>query len=245
MQLRDGTLLLTTFETNWAAGGANVATFVYRSTDGGKTFPTFAKIESTIGTYEHGPAVQWPNGDVLQPLYGSGARIARSTDGGKTFPADQAMTVVADNSQCTNREPNIVRLPNGELVMIIRMYFASVSAERESRNRPLLRRRPHLDGARADRYSGLLGSSAADQGRVGTGDIREHPAVAAPDVRRADHEPVRAVDRLSPTAGVRLELRRPGQSQQRAVAERIVASFGYDIITRQVVSWRTWPYMYR
>lgn len=131
MQLRDGTLLLTSFRTDWANGGANVGTFVLRSTDGGRTFGSETKIEGAYpGTYSHGPAVELANGDVLQPLYGSGARVARSTDGGRTFRAADEVTVARDSAAVAYREPNITVLPSGELVMMIRVYYASVGAER-------------------------------------------------------------------------------------------------------------------
>ncbi|SDT07329.1 sialidase family protein [Microlunatus soli] len=133
-QLRDGTLLLSIFRTDWSTGGANVGTFVLRSTDGGVTFPTEAKIESSKpGTYEHGPAVELADGDILQPLYGSGARIARSSDGGRTFAAADEVTAIADTAANYNREPNLVLLPTGELIMVIRTYYAAVGAERMSR----------------------------------------------------------------------------------------------------------------
>lgn len=134
MQLRDGTILISMFRTNWAAGGANVGTFLVRSTDGGRTFGSDTRIDGAKpGTYEHAPAVELPNGDVLQPLYGSGARLARSTDGGRTFPATNEITVVADDAQFVNQEPNLVALPNGELVMVIRTLWNSVGANRYAR----------------------------------------------------------------------------------------------------------------
>ncbi|NNG34322.1 sialidase family protein [Nakamurella aerolata] len=133
-ELRDGTLLLTSFRTDWANGGRNVGTFVFRSTDGGKTFGEETRIEGAYpGTYSHGPAVQLANGDVLQPLYGGGARVARSTDGGRTFKAENEVTVARDSATIGYREPNITVLPSGELVMLIRVYYASVNAERQSK----------------------------------------------------------------------------------------------------------------
>lgn len=244
-ELQDGTLLLTTFETNWAAGGANVGTFVYRSTDGGKTFPTFTKVESTVGTYEHGPAVQLPNGDVLQPLYGSGARIARSTDGGRTFPASQQLTVVKDDSQYTNREPNIVRLPNGELVMIIRMYFASVGAERQSR---IVRSVDDGYTWTAPEWTDIPASSdhllLTQDGSVLVtfGHILQplRPTYAS-----------LITDPYGPwTGGRQLPVYNSGSDDQAnpssvQLPNGSFLSFGYNINTRQVVSWRTWPQMYR
>jgi hypothetical protein len=244
VQLRDGTLLLTTFETDWTRGGANVGTFVYRSTDAGKTFPTFTKIESNVGTYEHGPAVELPNGDVLQPLYGSGARIARSTDGGNTFPADQGMTVAADNAQYTNREPNIVQLPNGELVMIIRMYFASVGAERQSR---IVR---SFDGGHtwtAPEWTDIPASSdhllLTSDGSVlvSFGNIMQplRPTYAElitnPSGPWTGYPQVPVYNSSSDDQANNSSVQLPNGS---------LLSFGYNIITRQVVSWRTWPNLY-
>ncbi len=244
-QLQDGTLLLTTFETNWAAGGANVGTFVYRSTDGGKTFPTFTKVESTVGTYEHGPAVQLANGDVLQPLYGSGARIARSTDGGKTFPADQAMTVVGDNSQYTNREPNIVRLPNGELVMIIRMYFASVGAERESR---IVRSFDDGHTWTAPEWTDIPASSdhlllTKDGSVLVTfGNILQSLRPTYASLITNPYGPWTGYRQLPVYNSSSDDQANPSSVQ---LPNGSLLSFGYNIITRQVVSWRTWPFMYR
>lgn len=122
--LRDGTVLLTVFRTDWSTQPAsNVGTFVYRSSDGGRSFPEVARIDSAQpGAWQHAPAVELPNGDILQPLYGWGARIARSTDGGRTFPAANETMVVADDDRYANGEPNLVRLPSGELIMQIRRH---------------------------------------------------------------------------------------------------------------------------
>ncbi|PZF81578.1 sialidase family protein [Jiangella anatolica] len=132
--LRDGTVLLTVFRTDWSTvPERNVGTFVYRSTDGGLTFPEVTQVEGTQPvTAQHAPAVELPNGDVLQPLYGYGARLARSTDGGRTFPASAEITVVADDERYSNAEPNVVRLPSGELVMQIRRRDNVFAAESES-----------------------------------------------------------------------------------------------------------------
>lgn len=122
-QLRDGTILLSTFRTDWSTNpaGDGLGTFVFRSSDNGATFPDVTKVDSAQpGAWEHAPAVELANGDILQPLYGYGARVARSTDGGTTFPASQEITVVADEAAYANVEPNVVLLPSGELVMLIR-----------------------------------------------------------------------------------------------------------------------------
>lgn len=132
--LRDGTVLLTVFRTDWSTRPeSNLGTFVYRSADGGLTFPEVTRIDSAQpGAWQHGPAVELPNGDILQPLYGYGARVARSTDGGRTFPAAAERTVVEDDARYSNGEPNIVRLPSGELVMQIRRHDNLMAVESES-----------------------------------------------------------------------------------------------------------------
>lgn len=136
VQLRDGTILLTTFRTDWStsSSGTNLGTFLFRSDDGGQSFPTSTKIDSAQpGAWQHAPAVELPNGDILQPLYGYGARVARSTDGGRTFPAANEQTVVADDVAYANVEPNISLLPDGELVMLIRTADWVLGAEVASR----------------------------------------------------------------------------------------------------------------
>ena len=244
-QLRDGTLLLTTFQTDWTKGGANVGTFVYRSTDGGRTFPTYTKVESDIGTYEHGPAVQLANGDVLQPLYGSGARVARSTDGGRTFPADQVTTVVADDAQYTNREPNIVVLPDGEVVMIIRMYFASVGAERQSR---IVR---SFDGGHtwtAPEWTDIP-ASADHLLLTKDGSVLVTFGNIMQPLRPTYAELI--TNPAGPWTGYRqVPVYNSGSDDQAnnssvQLPDGAFLSFGYNIVTRQVVSWRTWPTTYR
>lgn len=120
--LRDGTVLLTTFRTGFATSkGQNLGVFVQRSTDGGLTFGEPVKIDGAQpGAWEHGPALELPNGDILQPLYGYGARVARSTDGGRTFPAANEVLVVPETPSRAYQEPNLVRLPSGEIIMSIR-----------------------------------------------------------------------------------------------------------------------------
>ncbi|MBB5787791.1 sialidase family protein [Jiangella mangrovi] len=132
--LSDGTVLLTIFRTDWSTKPeSNLGTFVYRSADGGLTFPEVTRIDSAQpGAWQHGPAVELPGGDILQPLYGYGARVARSTDGARTFPASNELTVVEDDARYSNGEPNIVRLPSGELVMQIRRHDNLLAIESES-----------------------------------------------------------------------------------------------------------------
>ena len=121
-QLADGTILLTTFRTNWSLSPSiNQGTYVVRSTDGGHTFDDEARVDASwASAREHAPAVELDNGDVIQPLYGLGARLARSLDGGLTFPAEEEVMVLADDAANFFQEPNVVKLPGGELVMTVR-----------------------------------------------------------------------------------------------------------------------------
>lgn len=246
MQLRDGTIVLTTFEDDWTRGGANVGTFVYRSTDGGKTFPSRTQIDWPTGTFEHAPAVEMPNGDVLQPLYGGGARIARSTDGGRTFPADQDMTIVANNSQYTYQEPNLVRLPSGELVMIIRTRYASAGAERQSwivRSFDSGHTWTALEPTDIPASSDHLLLTNDGSVLVPFGNILQplRPTYAS-----------LITDPSGPWIGYRqLPVYNSGAGDDQANPSSVqlpngsLLSFGYNVATRQIVSWRTWPYMYR
>lgn len=121
-QLDEGTILLTTFRTDWSVTPSlNKGTFITQSVDGGFTFGEEVAVEThRAGAWQHAPVVELENGDLLQPLYGGGARLARSVDGGRSFAADDEITVLADTAQYKYREPNIVRLPDGQLVMTIR-----------------------------------------------------------------------------------------------------------------------------
>lgn len=123
-QLVDGTVLLSFFQTNWATPQpTNLGSFVARMPRGASTFSQPVKITSNQATsYLHAPAVPIPGGDVLQPLYGGGARIARSHDGGQTWDAAAEVFAARDTATYTFQEPNVTRLPSGELVMLIRTY---------------------------------------------------------------------------------------------------------------------------
>ena len=134
-QLRDGSILLTVFRTDWTSRPAsNVGTFVLRSQDGGRTFGAETQVDSAQpGAWEHGPTIELANGDVLQPLYGYGARVARSTDGGRTFSAANEQLVIPDDATYSNTEPNITLLPSGELVALVRTFDRALGAEVNSR----------------------------------------------------------------------------------------------------------------
>lgn len=239
--LRDGTVLLTVFRTDWSTRPeSNLGTFVYRSSDGGLSFPEVTRIDSAQpGAWHHGPALELPNGDILQPLYGWGARIARSTDGGQTFPAENEITVVADDARYSNGEPNIVRLPSGELVMLIRRHDNVLGIESPS---TLVR---SIDDGRtwtAPEQTGLPTSSAhllvADDGSVlltfGNYEQAGRPTYGAliedPSGPWREHRLVPLYnsgwdDQANPTS---VELH-----------DDSFLTFGFDVADRTVVSFRT------
>ncbi|RIQ10822.1 sialidase family protein [Jiangella rhizosphaerae] len=239
--LSDGTVLLTVFRTDWSTRPeSNLGTFVYRSADGGLTFPEVTQIESAQpGAWQHGPAVELLNGDILQPLYGYGARVARSTDGGRTFPAANELTVVEDDERFSNGEPNIVRLPSGELVMQIRRHDNVLGIESES-----VLVRSYDDGRTwtAPEPTGLPASSAhlllTDDGSVlmtyGNYAQPGRPTygvlIADPSGSWTRHRPVPLYnsgweDQANPTS-VQLD-------------DGSFLSFGFDVANRTVVSFRT------
>jgi hypothetical protein len=123
-QLADGTVLLSFFQTDWSGSTAvNRGSFVARMAPGSSTFSAPVKVASNqAGSWLHAPAVEIPGGDVLQPLYGGGARVARSHDGGRTWDPAAEVFAATDNQTYHWEEPNITRLPNGELVMLIRTF---------------------------------------------------------------------------------------------------------------------------
>ncbi|WP_116952958.1 sialidase family protein [Jiangella endophytica] len=239
--LRDGTVLLTVFRTDWSTRPeSNLGTFVYRSADGGLTFPEVTRIESAQpGAWQHGPAVELPDGDILQPLYGYGARVARSTDGGRTFPAANEITVVEDDERFSNGEPNIVRLPGGELVMQIRRHDNVLAIESES---TLVR---SFDDGRtwtAPEPTGLPASSAhllvtddgsvlmtygnyAQAGRPTYGVLIDDPSGPWTDQRPVALYNSGWEDQANPTS-IQLD-------------DGSFLSFGFDVADRTVVSFRT------
>lgn len=122
LQLRDGTILLTFFQTEWVGGvGVNRGVYIMRWVPRDRGFAGPYRVDSPHSpAYNHGPAVELPDGDVLLPMYGGGARVARSHDGGRNFSPSEEVFVVQDTSVRAYHEPNITRLPSGELVMGIR-----------------------------------------------------------------------------------------------------------------------------
>lgn len=112
-QLRDGTIIINWFRTDWSqehtTGAVILGTFVTRSTDGGETWSDPVQVESSMscgcgpkqGAYQLGWAAttgkiaELPNGDLLVPLYGTlpdttvgQASVVRSSDGGLTWPLE-------------------------------------------------------------------------------------------------------------------------------------------------------------
>jgi hypothetical protein len=155
------------------------------------------------------------------------------------------MTVVADNSQYTNREPNIVRLPNGELVMIIRMYFASVGAERESR---IVRSFDNGQTWTAPEWTDIPASSdhlllTADGSVLVTfGNILQPLRPTYAELITNPYGPWTGYRQLPVYNSSSDDQANPSSVQ---LPNGSFLSFGYNIITRQVVGWRTWPNMYR
>ena len=141
VQLEDGTVLLSFFETDWREQPATLrGTHVVRSTDNGKSWSEPIKVESAMdcgcgtpsGAYytglnaSHGAPVELENGDLLIPLYGNlpnatrgDATVVRSTDGGLTWPAAGESTIAAGTT-FDFQEPVLTVLDDGEIVALIR-----------------------------------------------------------------------------------------------------------------------------
>lgn len=137
--LRDGTLLVSFFSTQWVPPtddkpewtSIGHGTYVIRSTDAGATW-TPPKLVGTnmVRGYSHGPAVQLPDGDILLPLYGAfstsepnRATVVRSVDFGQTFDKSTEVTIGSGGAHWL--EPNVSLLPDGSLVSLIRMSAQS------------------------------------------------------------------------------------------------------------------------
>ena len=150
-QLRDGTLVLTWFQTDWADYPTEAATitgtYVARSEDGGQTWSDPALVESSMscgcgprhGHYylgwsaESGNVVELDNGDLLVPLYGTRpddalgrASVVRSTDGGRTWPLENEVMLPAPPGVGLS-ETEVAVLPGGHITAVIRPGFVSDS----------------------------------------------------------------------------------------------------------------------
>jgi hypothetical protein len=144
VQLRDGTILMNFFRTDWTGYPGKpvvlVGTFVARSTDGGRTWSEPVQVGTAmsgpstvvVGAYyaghaaTHGPIVELANGDLLVPLYGrlpeggSGpATVVRSTDGGRTWPKS-GEAFIGRTAGFDYQEPNLSILRDGTLLAILR-----------------------------------------------------------------------------------------------------------------------------
>ncbi|MBF9129652.1 exo-alpha-sialidase [Plantactinospora sp. S1510] len=144
MQMRDGTVLMNFFRTDWTGYPGKpitlVGTFVTRSTDQGGTWSTPSEVgtamegpsDVVVGAYyaghaaTHGPILQLRNGDLLVPLYGrlpeggtGPATVVRSTDGGRTWPRENE-SVIGRADTFDFQEPNLSLLKDGSILSVIR-----------------------------------------------------------------------------------------------------------------------------
>ncbi|MEV0718224.1 sialidase family protein [Asanoa sp. NPDC050611] len=144
MQMRDGTVLMNFFRTDWTGYPGRpvtlVGTFVTRSTDTGASWSEPVEVgtamegpsDVVVGAYwaghaaTHGPILELPDGDLLVPLYGrlpeggtGPATVVRSTDGGRTWPAANE-SVIGRAATFDFQEPNLSLLKNGAILSVIR-----------------------------------------------------------------------------------------------------------------------------
>ena len=144
MQMRDGTIVMNFFRTNWTGypqGPATLlGTYVARSSDGGNSWGDPIKVGTrmagpsavVVGAYyagyaaTHGPVVELANGELLVPLYGklpTGgyglATVVRSTDGGLSWPKENE-SVIGVGAGFDYQEPNLSVLRHGTVMSIIR-----------------------------------------------------------------------------------------------------------------------------
>lgn len=130
--LADGTVLLNWFVDYWTSSTAytNKGLYTARLTPGASSFTAPAHVATGTGTgFSHGPTVQLPDGQVLLPYYNGGVRLIRSTDGGVSWNTASDTLVLASNSSKLYMEPNISRLPSGQLVMLVRTADATTRKE--------------------------------------------------------------------------------------------------------------------
>jgi hypothetical protein len=179
VQLRDGTVLMNFFRTDWTgypAGPATlVGTFVVRSTDCGRSWSDPVKVgtamdgpsEVIVGAYyaghaaTHGPILELPGGDLLVPLYGTlpeggtgPATVVRSTDGGRTWPKENE-SVIGKAADFDFQEPNLTLLKSGSLISIIRTSV-NIAYVSWSHDRGRTWTAPVTTGVRASSHHQLL-----------------------------------------------------------------------------------------
>ncbi|TDE08011.1 exo-alpha-sialidase [Jiangella asiatica] len=150
-QLRDGTIVITWFQTDWTGYPDTAATlrgtYVVRSEDGGQTWSEPALVQSSMscgcgprsGAYhlgwsaESGEVVELDDGDLLIPLYGTRpdstlgrASVVRSTDGGRTWPLENEVMLPAEPGVALS-ETELAVLPDGHVTAVIRPGYVSDS----------------------------------------------------------------------------------------------------------------------
>lgn len=130
--LSDGSVLLNFFQDQWHADGTytNRGLWVARMPAGASGFSTPTKVATATGFgFSHGPVVEIPGGDVLLPYYNNGARVIRSHDRGSTWDTASDKLIAGTSATRSYVEPNITRLPAGQLVMSIRTVDRSTNKE--------------------------------------------------------------------------------------------------------------------
>ena len=133
--LADGTVLLSYFVTDWSTSPRHtgLGTYVRRSTDGGLTWSSPARVTTAMAgghggapgwAASHGAAAALPGGDLLMPLYGTlpggerwhRATVVRSTDGGRTWAGE---SLIAATDGVHFQEPTLTVLAD-QVVALIR-----------------------------------------------------------------------------------------------------------------------------
>lgn len=130
--LSDGSVLLNWFEDRWSSASAyeNLGLFAARMAAGASSFGAATHLPTASGRgFSHAPVVETRAGDVILPYYNSGARVIRSRDGGLTWDAASDRLVAGLSATRAYVEPNIARLPGGELVMVIRTIDRTTGKE--------------------------------------------------------------------------------------------------------------------
>lgn len=132
--LGDGTAIMTWFQDDWTGADSydNLGVFVARLAPGETTFGNHTRVPtSTENAFSHAPIVELANGNLLLPYYANGARIIQSRDGGATWDTDSD-TLIMKQANRGHVEPNVIRLANDELVMVIRTVSIEPSATIQS-----------------------------------------------------------------------------------------------------------------
>jgi hypothetical protein len=130
--LSDGTVLLNWFQDRWSSGSAyeNLGLYAARMAAGESSFGPATHLPTPAGRgFSHAPVVELGDGELILPYYNGGARVIRSHDGGATWDPASDQLVVATSATRAYVEPNIARLPGGELVMVIRTVDRSTGVE--------------------------------------------------------------------------------------------------------------------